>query len=55
MACAYTTLVGLGLGGTSIVARAVTRQSDMGGVAIDNATIGDATSGLARVVQCTRL
>ena len=34
MARAYLTLVGIGLGSTALVARAMTRYSDRGGVAI---------------------
>ena len=50
-----STIVGVGLGGTALVARAVTRHSDRGGVAIGNAIIGNATPGPARVVRCPRL
>ena len=43
-----STIVGVGLGGTALVARAVTRCSDRGRVAITDATIDDVTHGPTR-------
>ena len=50
-----STIVGVGLGGTALVARAVTRCSDRGGVAINDATNDGATHGPARAARRARL